>query len=322
MRPNFLLPLMLIGSFSGSIPAGAATPQPASLTFERDVRPLLKTHCFHCHGEDGQLKGKLDLRLQRFAVKGGKHGAAVIPGNAENSLLVQKMRNGEMPPEDKPQLRPEQIEIIARWIDQGANVARPEPEVISDEFLLTEEERGYWAFQPIEPQAVPTVRRVDRVRTPIDAFVLAKLEEKGLTFAPDADRPTLLRRATFDLTGLPPTPDEVKAFVEDSSPNPYERVIDRLLASPRYGERWGRHWLDVAGYADSDGYNEVDTVRPHAWRYRDYVIRSLQEDKPFDQFILEQLAGDELVKPPYNDLSPDDVEKLTATGFLRMAPDG
>ncbi|WP_206291677.1 DUF1549 domain-containing protein [Humisphaera borealis] len=305
-----------VGAASGK---GAAR---ADVLFERDIRPIFKTHCFHCHGEDGQLKAGLDLRLQRLALQGGKHGSAIVPGKPAESLLVQKLREGEMPPEEKPRLTPQQIELIARWVEQGARVARPEPQAISEDHLITDEERNYWAFQPLVARQVPAVRGVYRVRTPIDAFVLAKLEEKGLTFSPDTDRPTLIRRATFDLTGLPPTPAEVKAFVADTSADAFEHVIDRLLASPRYGERWGRHWLDVAGYADSDGYNEVDTERKFAWRYRDYVIKSIQADMPFDQFIVEQLAGDELVKPPYEDLSPADVEKLTATGFLRMAPDG
>lgn len=301
-----------------AVSAGAADAP----VFERDIRPIFKTHCFHCHGEDGQRKGGLDLRLQRFAVKGGKDGPAIVPGKPTDSLLLQKLRDGEMPPEDKPRVPAEQIALIEKWIAAGAKVARPEPQTIADEPHITEEERQYWAFQPIRKPTPPAVRQSDRVRTPIDAFVLHKLEAKGLGFAEDAGRSTWIRRATFDLTGLPPTPEEVQAFVDDTSPDAFERVVDRLLASPRYGERWGRHWLDVAGYADSDGYNEVDTVRAHAWRYRDYVIRSLQADKPFDQFIVEQLAGDELVKPPYTNLSPDAIEKLTATGFLRMAPDG
>ena len=150
---------------------------------------------------------------------------------------------------------------------------------------------------------------------------MARLEEKRLSFSADAGKQTLVRRAPFDLTGLPPTPQEIDAFVSDTASDAYERVIDRLLASPAYGERWARHWLDVAGYADSAGFTETDVERPHAWHYRDYVIRAFNDDKPFDQFITEQLAGDELVKPPYKELSPADAEKLTGTGFLRMAPD-
>src|SRR5205807_1056931 len=149
-----------------------------------------------------------------------------------------------------------------------------------------------------------------------------KLEEKGLSFGPQADRRTLIRRATFDLLGLPPTPEDVEAFVRDAAPDAYEKLIDRLLASPHYGERWARHWLDVAGYADSEGYTGADPVRKTAYKYRDYVIRSLEADKPFDQFIQEQLAGDEMVRPPYERLAPAELDKLIATGFLRQAPDG
>src|SRR5205823_513686 len=154
------------------------------------------------------------------------------------------------------------------------------------------------------------------------AFLLARLQAQGLTFAPEADRRTLIRRAAFDLTGLPPTPEEADAFVADPSPDAYERLIDRLIASPHYGERWGRHWLDVAGYADSEGVATEDPVRPDAWKYRDYVVRAFNADMPYDRFITEQLAGDELVTPPYANLAPDAIDKLTATGFLRMAPDG
>ncbi|MGH7140544.1 MAG: DUF1549 and DUF1553 domain-containing protein, partial [Pirellulales bacterium] len=158
--------------------------------------------------------------------------------------------------------------------------------------------------------------------TPIDDFLLERLEREGLAFSPEADKPTLIRRAYFDLVGLPPTPEEIGAFVADTSPDAWERLIERLLSSPHYGERWGRHWLDVAGYADSEGYTDEDTPRASAFRYRDYVIRSFNADKPFDQFIQEQLAGDELVPQPYKNLSPEAIDKLTATGFLRMCPDG
>ncbi|MCA1686178.1 MAG: DUF1549 and DUF1553 domain-containing protein, partial [Planctomycetia bacterium] len=160
------------------------------------------------------------------------------------------------------------------------------------------------------------------VRTPVDAFLLARLETAGLGFSPGADRPTLIRRVSFDLTGLPPTPDEVDAFVADPRPDAYERLVDRLLASPRYGERWARHWLDVAGYADSDGYSPKDPPRKYAYKYRDYLVRVLNADRPWDELVREQLAGDEMLRPPYSGLSAADADRLTATGFLRMAPDG
>jgi mono/diheme cytochrome c family protein len=306
----------------GGVSGGKAASTTISLSYEHDVRPIFKTHCFQCHGENGVHKAGLDLRLQRLAMKGGKHGAAIVPGKPELSLIVKRLRADEMPPEGKPRLSTTEIQIISRWVEQGARVARAEPQVVSDEPVITEEDRRYWAFQPVRAVQPPAVKHADRVRTPIDSFVLAKLEEKGFSFSDDADRPALIRRATFDLIGLPPTPEEVNAFVADTSADAYEKVIDRLLASPHYGEHWGRHWLDVAGYADSDGYNETDVERRFAWHYRDYVIRSFNADKPLDQFIVEQLAGDELVKPPYKELAPADLDKLIATGFLRMAPDG
>jgi len=304
----------------GARAGGRAVAGP--LTYERDVRPIFKAHCFQCHGEGEKLKGGLDLRLRRFAVKGGESGAAIVPGDRDNSFLFQRINKGEMPPEKRPRLSAAEVVTVGRWIAAGAPTIRPEPESVGGEPIPSEDDRNFWSFRPIRATTPPAVHHADRVRTPIDAFLLAKLEEKGLSFSADADKRTLIRRATFDLTGLPPTPGEVEAFVADGSPDAYERLVDRLLASPHYGERWGRHWLDVAGYADSEGYNEADAQRKYAWHYRDYVIRSLNEDKPFDRFVVEQLAGDELVKPPYRDLSPADVEKLTATGFLRMAPDG
>jgi mono/diheme cytochrome c family protein len=313
--------LVLFVALMAAVPALADEKAAGTLTYEQHVRPILKAHCFECHGEGEKLNGGLDLRLQRLLVKGGESGAAIIPGKRDDSLLYQRIRQQEMPP-GKKKLTREEIDRIGQWIAAGARTAKPEPMEITAGLHITDEERSFWAFQPIRRPAVPTVKNGDRVRNPIDAFLLARLEDKGLTFAPEADRRTLIRRATFDLLGLPPAPAEVDRFLADDRPDAYERLIDRLLASPRYGERWGRHWLDVAGYADSDGYATEDFVRPYAWKYRDYVIRALNADKPWDQFIQEQLAGDELVKPPYVNLSPADVDRLVATGFLRMAPDG
>ncbi|HET6883626.1 MAG TPA: DUF1553 domain-containing protein, partial [Pirellulales bacterium] len=293
----------------------------AETTYEQHVRPILKAHCFQCHGEEGQRKGGLDLRLKRFIEKGGESGAAIVPSKPEESLLVEKIRSGEMPPIEK-KLSTAQIDVVARWVSEGAKTARPEPEQVGEGPLFTDEERNYWAFQPIRRPAVPVVADDGQPCNPIDAFLLERLKREGLAFSPAADKPTLIRRAYFDLSGLPPTPDEVESFIADTSPDAWQRSIERLLASPHYGERWGRHWLDVAGYADSEGYTDQDTPRTSAFRYRDYVIRSFNADKPFDQFIQEQLAGDEMVSPPYKDLSPEAIEKLTATGFLRMCPDG
>src|SRR5581483_6173504 len=186
--------------------------------------------------------------------------------------------------------------VVARWIAAGAPEVEVEPDVASEagDSLVSEKDRDFWAFHPPQPVASPAVANAGQVHNPIDAFVLQKLAEKGLSLSPEADRLTLLRRASFDLTGMPPRPDEVEAFLADRSPTAYEALIDRLLASPRHGERWGRYWLDLAGYADSEGKREQDLPRPHAWRYRDYVVQSFNADKPYDRFLLEQLAGDEL----------------------------
>jgi mono/diheme cytochrome c family protein len=301
-----------------AVVARAATSE---LTFERDVRPILKQHCFQCHGEGEKPKGGVDLRLRRFMLKPGKDGDTVLsPGKPTESELVQVLIHGEMPEKGKP-LKPEQIALIQQWVAQGAKTARPEPAEVP-KYFITEEEREFWAFQPIQRGNPPAVKNAALVRTPVDSFLLAKLEAQGLRFNPEADKATLLRRVWIDITGLPRTPAELDAFLDDDRPGAYERMVDRALASPHYGERWGRHWLDVAGYADSDGYNDADTVRPWAYQYRDYVIRSLNADKPFDQFIREQLAGDEMVKQPYKGLSSEDIDKLTATAFLRMVPDG
>ncbi|MFQ3169488.1 MAG: cytochrome c553, partial [Limisphaerales bacterium] len=288
--------------------------QAATVTFEADVRPILKAHCFRCHGEDGSAKGGLDVRLHKLLLKGGKHGTAIVPGQAEKSLLYKKIRDGKMPKE-QAKLPADQIDTFRLWIEQGAKTARPEPD--SPDEWITEEERGFWAFQLIKTPPVPS-----GAANPIDAFLLRKLKANELGFSREATKRTLIRRATFDLTGLPPTPDEIADFLADETPQAYDQLIDRLLASPNYGERWGRHWLDVAGYADSEGYTESDAERGWAWRYRDYVVRAFNDDLPWDRFIHEQLAGDEMVSPPYANLSPEQIDKLTATGFLRMAPDG
>ena len=303
-------------------------PEQIAVSFETQVRPILRAYCFDCHGANEQPEGGLDLRLRRLIVKGGDSGPAVVPGDHEGSLLLQRVVAGEMPPGDK-KLPPEQVKLLAAWISAGALTLHDEPESIGKGLPITEEDRAFWAFQPPKRPAIPKFGSEDRVRTSIDALLIGRMREQGLAFSPDADKLTLLRRATFDLTGLPPSAEEISQFVSDSSDNAYEQLLDRLLASPHYGERWARHWLDVAGYADSDG-DTGDTARSYAYKYRDYVIRAFNNDKPFDQFIVEQLAGDELAAVPFDQshkplgekLNPEQIEKVIATGFLRMATDG
>lgn len=298
----------------------AATPESgAAPTFEADIRPIFRAHCLDCHGATDEKKGGLDLRLVRFQLTGGDSGPAIAPSDPETSYLLQRIRAGEMPPSGE-KLTPQQIETIARWIAAGAKTARPEPESIAPGLGITDEERSWWAFQQIARPAVDSQQNDPRGRTPIDALLKASMPE-GLTFSHDADKRTLILRASMDLLGLPPTPEEVEQFVTDQSPDAYEKLIDRLLASPHYGERWARHWLDAAGYADSEGGAMQDAVRTWAFKYRDYVIRALNADKPFDRFLHEQLAGDELAGPINGDLTPEQIELLTATGFLRTAAD-
>ena len=299
------------------LPAALAADE---ATFETAIRPILKAACFECHGEGEKLSGNLDLRLRHLVVKGGTSGPAIAPGKADASLLLKRVRLGEMPP-GKKKLSAEQIAVLDRWVANGAKVTGPEPATIAPGLLITPEDRAFWFFQPVKRPTVPATTKDDHSRTPIDAFLLDKMRGKQLAFAPDADKRILIRRATFDLTGLPPTLAEIDAFIQDNAADAYEKLVDRLLASPHYGERWGRHWLDVAGYADSEGYGQDDTVRTNAWRYRDYVIRSFNEDRPFDRFIHEQIAGDEMIESP-GKYTPADIDRLIATGFLRMAPDG
>jgi len=303
----------------------AAAPVGATaLNFEDDVVPILQARCFKCHGDETR-KASLDLRRKFTILKGGDGGPAIVPGKPEESPLYEMIQKREMPPKEEDPLDKTQIEVLRRWIAAGAQTkgaVEPPLEVADAEETVNPEDRKFWAFLPPVRPTVPAVKAADRVRTPIDAFLLAKLEEKGLGFNPDANPRTLLRRVYFDLTGLPPTAGQIDAFLADNRPGAYERLVDGLLASPQYGERWARHWLDVAGYADSDGYLEADRLRPEAWRYRDYVIRALNNDKPYDQFIREQVAGDELSDwRRAEELTPEMAEQLIATGFLRTASD-
>ena len=302
---------------SGSVGADT-TPGAPALTYEQHVRPILKVACFHCHGEHDETPGGLDVRLVRLLVAGGDSGAAIVPGDVQGSLLWRRIAADEMP-KGENKLTASQKETIRRWIEQGARTARPEPECV-EEARFTLEELEHWAFQPVSEPAVPQPAGYE-LRTPIDGFIARRLAAEGLPFSEAADRRTLIRRLTFDVIGLPPAPQDVERFVEDSAPDAYDRLVDRLLASPQFGVRWGRHWLDVAGFAESDPGSLSDPKRPHAWRYRDYVVDAFNDNKPVDVFLREQLAGDELIDGDVDIYEARHLELLTATGFLRMAAD-
>lgn len=294
------------------------------------IVPLLHLRCTACHGLRRQ-EAELDLRSKASILKGGKSGPAMVLGNPAESLIIKRLRAEEMPPRKqmksvsvRPMQAPE-IELLERWIAQGAPESTVPPDVATTEPdpLVSDEDRQFWSFQPPREPAIAVCRGSDRVRNPIDAFILRKLEEKGGTLSPEASRRTLIRRVYQDLTGLPPEPETVEAFLADSDPRAYEKLIDRLLDSPRYGERWGRFWLDLAGYADSEGVQNSDRVRPQAYRYRDYVIRAFNADKPYDQFLREQIAGDEMADYENAEVITQDIyDKLVATGFLRLTPNG
>jgi hypothetical protein len=312
-------------------PRSAGKPErPEARVTQHQVLPILLRRCTTCHGLHRKEAG-LDLRTKAAMLRGGKSGPAMVPGRPNESLIIKRVRSGQMPPRDrlveasvKP-IEPAEIDLLAEWIRLGAPEVSVEPDVArsAPDPLVSDQDRAFWAFRPPRPTSIPIVKHAPQVRNPIDAFILQKLEERGLDLSPEADRATLARRASFDLTGLPPTPAELRAFLGDPSPDAYEKLIDRLLASPRHGERWGRYWLDLAGYADSEGKREQDLPRPHAWRFRDYVIRSFNADKPYDRFLLEQLAGDELADyENAPEITKAIYDNLVATGFLRMAPDG
>jgi hypothetical protein len=287
-------------------PSGAGQAPDRTRTadhFDRTIAPLLAARCLDCHG-GSKPRGGLNLSRRQSAREGGESGRAIVPGNAAASLLWKHVRAGKMPP--KKPLTAEEKALLKGWIDGGAAWGT-DP---IDPFRFTSSSRGgydWWSLQPVVRPAPPKVQGPAWARNGVDLFILAKLQEKGLAPSPEADRPTLIRRLTFDLTGLPPTPEEVTAFVQDRRPDAYERLVDRLLASPRYGERWARHWLDVARFGESNGF-EFDELRRNAWPYRDWVIQALNRDLPFDEFARLQLAGDVL--------RPGDPQGVSATGFL------
>ncbi len=271
--------------------------------FSKRVSVVLEQRCLRCHhGEEA--KGGLDLSSAKNFQTGGDSGELIDRENPDESLLLQ-MITGDDPamPEGGPALTPQQVADLRRWIQEGAKW--PQGKTLKPKL-----DTDWWSLRTLQQPPVPNAGSAT-IDSPIDAFVLRKLKEQGLTPNLPADRRTLIRRLTFDLHGLPPTPQEIDAFVNDADPAAYENLVDRLLASPRYGERWARHWLDVVHYGDTHGYDK-DKRRPHAWPYRDYVIRAFNDDKPYEQFIQEQLAGDVL--------NPGDPDGVIATGFIAAGP--
>jgi mono/diheme cytochrome c family protein len=283
--------------------------------FESRVRPVLNARCIKCHGAQKQESG-LRLDSGSTANKGGDRGPAIVPGDPDHSLLIQAARRtGElkMPPGET--LRPDEVAGLVEWIRQGAHWPAESVRTLIRSGPIRPEDRQFWSFQPLARSVPPDVGDRSWPRTPVDRFILSRLEAEGLKPAAAADKRTLIRRVTFDLTGLPPRPGDVEAFVADRSPEAFSKVVDRLLASPSYGERWGRHWLDVARYADTAGETADFPVR-EAYRYRNYVIAAFNADKPYDQFVREQIAGDLYAK----DAPPECYEELvTATGFIAIS---
>jgi cytochrome c553 len=309
-------PLRALLVVAALAPTAARAQDAAAVEFfEKKVRPVLAEHCLTCHGADPASGGRkspgggLMLTSRADLLAGGDSGPAVAPGDPAKSRLIQTVRHdGELKMPPKGKLSDAQVTDLTKWVKDGAawpaaGAAAPAPKAGGP--LFTAEQKAFWAFQPVKAPPVPAGQN------PIDHFVRKELADAGLNPSPPADRRTLLRRATFDLTGLPPTPAEIDAFLADTSADAWEKVVDRLLASPAYGERWGRHWLDLARYADSNGLDE-NTAFANAWRYRDYVVRAFNADKPFDRFVKEQLAGD---------LLPDGgADGVVATGFLVLGP--
>ncbi|MFM1920515.1 MAG: hypothetical protein RLZZ303_2149 [Candidatus Hydrogenedentota bacterium] len=308
---------LMAGLMAAGLSLGAAADSDGMAFYEAKVAPIFQEHCAKCHG-DGRVRAGLNLMWRTGLLEGGDKGPAIDLAAPEQSLLLDMLsyrdEDHEMPPEGK--LPDEQIAVIREWVMLGAPMPDVKPEGVAEEehaspykTEVNDETRNWWSYRRVTPPMVPVVADAAWNAHPIDAFIFDRLAIAGLSPAPEASRQTLIRRATYDLTGLPPTPAEVDAFVTDPDPLAYEKLIDRLLASPHYGEKWGRHWLDVVRYAETNGY-ERDNPKPHIWRYRDYVINAFNSDKPYDRFLMEQLAGDELPGAG--------AEGITATGYYRL----
>jgi mono/diheme cytochrome c family protein len=310
----YRLSLLTVLALAPAVGADGPAADPRAVEhFEKHVRPVLVEKCIACHGPKAQ-RGSLRLDSRQGLLKGGDTGPALVAGQPDNSLLIKAIRRAgdlKMPPKDKDRLTPAQVDALSAWVRMGAPwPAGAAPDASAGSTVLAR--KSHWAFRPVHRPALPAVRDTAWAQTALDRFILARLEAKGLTPSPAAGRRTLIRRVTFDLTGLPPAPEEVEAFVNDRRPDAYERLVERLLASPAYGERWGRHWLDVARYADTRGYVFTAERRfPYSYTYRDYVIASFNSDRPYDRFLVEQLAADQL------DLGADR-RPLAAMGYLTL----
>ncbi len=299
-----ILAFVFLSSFRPVFSQDLSVDEPIDF-FDTQVKSILEQNCFRCHGAGKEIKGGLRLTNRENILEGGDSGPAVSLENPAQSFLLEmigyRQETAEMPPDGR--LNDTQIETLAKWVYMGI------PYTTTGVEPIPETDVDYWAYLPVNRPKVPSLQNPNWVKNPIDAFILANLEENGLTPVATASKLTLIRRGYYDLTGLPPSPDAVEAFLNDTSPNAYEKLLDKLLASPRYGEKWGRHWLDLVRYAETNGY-ERDSDKPFAWRYRDYVIDSFNTDKPYNQFIKEQLAGDEL--------DVVTTETIIATGYQRL----
>jgi hypothetical protein len=284
---------------------------------EHEILPLFRARCQKCHGPI-KPKGKLNLSSARSLARGGESGPVIVPGEPDESLIWGQVANDDMPPRPDEPLSADEKAILRRWIERGAK-GLPGADSVSGSPLWTD----HWAFGTAADPPVPEVRSGARVRTVIDRFIQRALEDRGLAIGPDADRVTIIRRLSFDVTGIPPSLDEISEFVGDADPGAYDRLVERLLASPHYGERWGKYWLEASGYSDSNGYFSADSDRPLAYRYRDYIIRAFNADRPLDQIVREQLAGDELAGARVDHYASSAViDQLIATHFLRNGQDG
>ncbi|MDR3405752.1 MAG: PSD1 and planctomycete cytochrome C domain-containing protein [Chthoniobacter sp.] len=318
-RLALFLSLLPLAAIAADVPSTSNLTADQTDYFNRNVLPVLKQRCYECHSHDAKkIKGGLVVDSREGLLKGGDTGPAVVPHNLKDSLIIDSVRwndpDFQMPPKEK--LPEAEIKMFEEWVQMGAPDPRNSPAGLGNQQAIAAKAREHWAFKPVQDPAVPEVKNKAWPKTPVDNFLLAKLEAKGMKPSAPTDRQTLIRRVTYDLTGLPPTPEETRAFIDDKSPDAYARLVDRLLASPHYGERWARYWLDVARYADTTGSAGVggkDNRFIYAWTYRDYVVRAFNEDKPYNQFIVEQLAADRLVAKKQTDQ-----RNLAALGFLTV----